>query len=556
MLEKIIDVPVTPQDIEETENLNAGVMFEHNVTALNFQLDTVYQSPDFTYYLEFVTVNGVLRTDYITPHTDGTILFYLPQEVTSQMTALAVLNIVTFAPDGQTEQLKKSKTVRLYFSNLENTEKELCDSYAFSVNMLLEAIQKGTFKGETGKTGPMGPSYTLLPTDKQEIADLVNHEHFGLPLYTRETGQKSFSLPKMTNWSTLRSLQVSATSIEEPLTMAKVVVGHNRLDYLLSPTAFSRVRYNKNYRLHEIYYGSLPVQHYTLTALNMDACARLSYLRIDADTKDISVEFESQLSSCPWRQDFEVQNADNYTVLRARDIDSQEEYNKLLNKEWDGLTLTDADKSVAIFQKFEEPLLYLSEEYKDSFDFISGKITKRTQKLDLLPEYLSAEPTYTIQTDTGNLYMYRLLLPSTFPRKRYVVKLGYCDGLPLVPSFIRNTADYVAATERGEATEGLCIATRASYLAFYSRKTAEEIKAEWTAILAQKPITAIYPITAREFILAEPLTLTAPPAVKELNISPRYAKATVEYPTDISEKTIELESRILALENRMQGETL
>ena len=556
MLEKIIDVPVTPQDIEETENLAAGVMFEHNVTALNFQLDPAYQSPDFTYYLEFVTVNGVLRTDYLTPHADGTILFYLPQEVTRQMTALAVLNIVTFSPDGQTEQLKKSKTVRLYFSSLEHTEKALCDSYAFSVNMLLEAIQKGTFKGETGETGPMGPSYTLLPTDKQEIADLVNHEHFGLPLYTRETGQKTFSLPKMTNWSTLRSLQVSATSIEKPLSMAKVVVGHNELGYLLSPGAFSRVRYNQNYGLHEIYYGPLPIQRYTMTALNMDAICRLSYLQFGDQKQFISAELESQLRLCPWRQDFDVQESGKYTFLRARNLQNQEEYNKLLKEEWDGLTLTQTDKSVAVFQRFTEPLCYLSEEYKDSFDFLSGKETRRTFQIELQPEYIGDEPYFTIENGTEPLHAYLITLPTDAPRNKSVEKVGLCSAYPIVPYPIYDDWNLEEATQQGWATEGICLCSYDDGFYFYSKKTAAEVKADMKQKMAQEPIRVSYPTRTRTKSIASPQTLTPPNNVKEVNLSPKNAKATVEYATDISEKTIELESRIFALENRMNGETL
>lgn len=156
MKQNIVEIQVPEGLSEAPEEARGGVMYEHNATALRFLLDPVYIHPEYRYYLEFVTVNGVHRTDYLTPDEENAIEFSIPADITSQMTALCCLNIVSVNEAGKTEQLIKSKSVNLYFSVFENTEKKLNADYAFSVNALLEAIKNGTFKGDKGDKGEQG----------------------------------------------------------------------------------------------------------------------------------------------------------------------------------------------------------------------------------------------------------------------------------------------------------------------------------------------------------------------------------------------------------------
>ncbi len=156
MKQNIVEIQVTEGFPEAPQETQGGVMYEHNATALRFVLDPVYIAPEYRYYLEFVTVNGVNRTEYLTPDEENAIEFSIPADITSQMTALCCLNIVAVSEAGKTEQLIKSKSVNLYFSVFENTEKKLDADYAFSVNALLEAIKNGTFKGEKGDRGEQG----------------------------------------------------------------------------------------------------------------------------------------------------------------------------------------------------------------------------------------------------------------------------------------------------------------------------------------------------------------------------------------------------------------
>lgn len=174
MKQNVIEIAVSPESAAEQE-AQAGVMYEHNATAVRFVIDEAYVQSGYRYYVEFVTVNGVSRTAYLTPEA-GKLEVSLPLEVTSQMTALCVLNIVQIAENGKTELLVKAARVRLYFSVLENTDKQIDADHAFSVNTLLEAIEKGTFKGDKGDRGERGPK-----GDKGEKGDP------GVPVDTQVT---------------------------------------------------------------------------------------------------------------------------------------------------------------------------------------------------------------------------------------------------------------------------------------------------------------------------------------------------------------------------------
>lgn len=156
MKQNILQVAVTAAPDTPEETLSAGKMYEHNAAAICFTLEESLVLPEYRYYAEFVTVSGTARTEYLTPDEHNQITVDLPIEVTAQMTALCVFNIVQIAENGKTEQVIKAKTVRLYFSALENTDRLIDENHAFSVNQLLEAIQAGTFRGEQGIQGEKG----------------------------------------------------------------------------------------------------------------------------------------------------------------------------------------------------------------------------------------------------------------------------------------------------------------------------------------------------------------------------------------------------------------
>lgn len=156
MKQNILQVAVTAALDTPEETLSAGKMYEHNATAICFTLEESLVLPEYRYYAEFVTASGTARTAYLTLDAHNQITVDLPMEVTAQMTALCVFNIVQIAENGKTEQVIKAKTVRLYFSSLENTDRLIDENHAFSVNQLLEAIHAGVFRGEQGIQGEKG----------------------------------------------------------------------------------------------------------------------------------------------------------------------------------------------------------------------------------------------------------------------------------------------------------------------------------------------------------------------------------------------------------------
>ena len=81
MKQNIVEIQVPEGLSEAPQETAGGVMYEHNATALRFLLDPVYISPEYRYYLEFVTVNGVNRTDYLTPDEENAIEFSIPADI-------------------------------------------------------------------------------------------------------------------------------------------------------------------------------------------------------------------------------------------------------------------------------------------------------------------------------------------------------------------------------------------------------------------------------------------------------------------------------------------
>lgn len=145
---KIIRIEVSPE-VQHDGIINAGVMFEHNATELEFALDGQYIQQDYKYYIEFAMPSGVARSDYLEPDENGVITFLLPDTVTSQMSVLCYFNIIKIDEETYDTQLViKPIQLRLSFESVASTDEALAREYSFSVNALLQAIKNGDFSGE------------------------------------------------------------------------------------------------------------------------------------------------------------------------------------------------------------------------------------------------------------------------------------------------------------------------------------------------------------------------------------------------------------------------
>ncbi len=145
---KTIRIEVSPE-VQHDEIINAGVMFEHNATELEFALDGQYIQQDYKYYIEFAMPSGVARSDYLEPDENGVIIFLLPDTVTSQMSVLCYFNIIKIDEETYDTQLViKPLQLRLSFESVASTDEALAREYSFSVNALLQAIKNGDFSGE------------------------------------------------------------------------------------------------------------------------------------------------------------------------------------------------------------------------------------------------------------------------------------------------------------------------------------------------------------------------------------------------------------------------
>ena len=379
MKQNLLQIAVTAAPDTAEDTLSAGKMYEHNATALVFILDESLILPEYRYYAEFVTVSGTARTAYLTPDENRQITVDLPVEITSQMTALCVFNIVQIAENGKTEQVIKAKTVRLYFSALENTDRLMDANHAFSVNQLLEAIRLGTFKGEKGDTGDM---YVLTDTDRTDIAAKMQAELYGLPLEMAFELRGEASLGGAKQSTAVTALTVTAEDCSvSGVADIKVTVGKNEIAWLLSAEKYAVFPpAEANYT--NLSLSLKPNTTYVLSKLS-DQTAKYCYSALGVGSTATYFCHRSGASSNRKRIEFTTGD-DGLATLRSTYVYMSEAFFRdALQSDWQGLTITKLADSIILQQHFDMPLYAVSAECADSFDFVSGTLTRRTAKVSL-----------------------------------------------------------------------------------------------------------------------------------------------------------------------------
>lgn len=539
-----IAVSAAPETAEDT--LSAGKMYEHNATALVFTLEESLVLPEYRYYVEFVTVSGTARTEYLTPDAQNQITVDLPVDITSQMTALCVFNIVQIAENGKTEQVIKAKTVRLYFSALENTDRLIDENHAFSVNQLLEAIQKNTFKGDKGDKGD---SYVLTSADKEEIAETVNRSFFGLPMYKTVRGTGVFPLPGAADAAAVRSIAVMPCADGEVLSDVYLCFGEN----ILSPILDSS-KYNVFPRQDAYIHISLtlkPNTVYVLAKRNGTLSKKCSsYVKAGnktqyfchTSTKDLNI---TQL---------ELTTDETGTVeLGSTGVGlSRSNYQSILENEWEGLFLGEKSTSAVLRTSFDTPLYTVSADYADCFDFLSGETVRNTVCLPLTADMLDTDSALTLTDGTHTVYRHRILLPSASP-KAIAVTDGFCAPYAVTDTFLTGNAAYKAYVTDTGNTECAFFGTADNSIYIYSEKTQEEFTEMLTeAETAGMPLTVLYGLakagTQTETAVALPTDLR----LDTVQICPTNAAADISYSANITGVFADLEARMKVLENRIQ----
>ena len=151
MENKIISIDITSDTQGEIKE-NAGVMWEHNATTLKLNIAPECVG-DYKHYIEYSSITGKkVRTEYLTLDTEtNTILYDIPVVMTSQGSVECYFNIITVDEDGNTVQVVKPRKFCLSFDYSPDTDNSIAEAHNFSINTLLEAIEKGTFKGDKGE---------------------------------------------------------------------------------------------------------------------------------------------------------------------------------------------------------------------------------------------------------------------------------------------------------------------------------------------------------------------------------------------------------------------
>lgn len=544
MTQNILEIQVALSASETEAVLQAGNMYEHNATALRFLLDAAFLQADYRFYAEFVTVKGVARTEYLTPDSTGSILVSLPQEITAQMTALCVFNIVKIGDSGKTEQLIKAKKVRLYFSNLENTEKLLDADYAFSVNALLEAIYNNTFKGDKGDKGD---TYVLTDADKADIAARLDTDFYGLPLYRKQRGTGDFLLAGAGAMASVRSVCVMPAAVGTPLSSVKVTVGKNLLAPFLKAEKYNLFETSTgNYK--RIIFYLKPNTDYVLSRRNGGISKRCT-TSVRAGGKNNYFCHTSNAAMNRTLVEFSTDETGAVTLESTGVGLSEADYAAVLANEWDGLTLTEKSDSAVWNKTFDTPLSAVGEAYADSFDFVTGTLTRKTLCVPVTESLLDAEAPLVLTDGEHTVYRHRLTLPEGSVKASGITD-GFCETYATVPNFLTKNADYAAFVQTFKETEGVFFGSADNSLYVYSvleREAFCQMLSERQT--AGDPLLMLCCRAIPEVTEEGAETLPAPENLSEVQVSPSSAVAEFGYSADISEVIADLESRIAALEN-------
>ncbi len=541
MQQNIVTIEVPASLPEPAQDISVGNMYEHNATALKFVLDEALVSADYQYYLEFVTVSGVSRTEYLTPSEAGEILFSVPQAVTSQMTALCVLNIVQVSADGVTEQLICAQTVRLHFSPLENTEKSLCADYEFTINSLLAAIENDTFKGDKGDKGD---AYILTDADKTEIASHVDEAFYGLPLQKQETLGGSGNLTGAAEHAAVQSLAASPQSAAlEGVSSVMAAFGQNEIAWLLDSAQYTR------FIVASGIYSSVELtlkpdtEYVFVKASSAPAVQTYAYLTVGGQ----------QYWFC--HKDYVSNNLAYFTfttpqsgvcTLTATYVHfSQQAYASVLTGDWLGLGIYEKEKSLVLQTAFSTPIYRVDAQYADAYDFVSGALCRRTEKLHLTADMLSDTQVVPLTAGEKIAYRYVFTLPESAAKKAEGCASGLCSLFPTMEADIADDAAYAQYIEQTGQTEGVWFGGEG--VCVVSETPPESLAAS----LTDNALEVLYAAAERTETLAEPQTLVLPTDTRSYIVEPASICVEIAYSADLSAVVNDFEARLRTLENKI-----
>lgn len=548
MKQNLLQIAVTAATDTPEETLSAGKMYEHNATALVFTLEESLVLPEYRYYAEFVTVSGTARTAYLTPDAQNQITVELPVEVTAQMTALCVFNIVQIAENGKTEQVIKAKTVRLYFSALENTDRLIDENHSFSVNQLLEAIRQNTFKGEKGDKGD---AYILTDADRSEIAAKMNEDFYGLPLYKTTRGTGVFTLPGIAEGSLADKVEICQKNAGETLSDALVCIGKNVLEPILDSSRYAVFEKNGTYA--RVYFYFQPNTTYIL-AKRFDSVTKkcTSFIRVGGKQYYFCHTSQSNLNTS--QLEFTTDDS-GLVILESTGVYvSQANYQSILNSDWEGIFIGEKASSIILRCQFDTPLCAVDAVHADCFDFISGKSVRRTNRVFVSASMVDASTALQLTDGEHTVYRYTVQLPADAYKQ--VGTSGCCNAYTVTETPLITNKDYTAFVQQSGKTECVCFATANNTAYIYSELEAApfcEMLDE--AVTADTPVTLIYvralSVTQTECAETAPFALPQNPECQIAQATPSNAQAVLSYAGGVSGAVSDLEARVTAIENKL-----
>ena len=421
MERKVISIDVKPETVGQETTETAGVMWEHNATEIEFVLDEAYVGDDYRYYLEYRSVMGTKdRTVYLSEFNNK-VSFVIPAEMTALKSVECYFNIATVDGDGNTVQVIKPVKFCLDFDFSGGVDNSLVKKNDFSINLLLEAIRNGTFKGEKGDKGD---SYELTPNDMVLVARKVSEDVYGLPFVReiRGVGSKKLSGVSANGYSEsfeIRSAVPDFTGTGEAtpndiraLYNVRAYIGKNEVEYLLKPEKYTQ--FYKDANVYDTSYYVCPVFLKPNTEYVLVRCLdTLNEVVAGIKTKEGECTiFASYVSPSQAKTRLNFTTGESgVAFLVATDVGDEEEiYREVLEGTFYGLGIFESEYFCDYYDEFETPLYSLSENVYDVADISMGQAI---YNIETVKVPLSVVETGAASFSYNGRIIYRYTVPLT-----------------------------------------------------------------------------------------------------------------------------------------------
>lgn len=327
----------------------------------------------------------------------------------------------------------------------------------------------------------------------------------------------------------------------------QIAVGDNLLSEVLHSELYN------NFKPSEGTYGKVPLAlkaetEYILVKLTNDLSTYThSYLKSGEQSHWFCHKTNANLN-LKYRT-FTTPHSGEYAIYSTYLYLSQKAYQQMLETDWVGLSLMEKDKSVVLQKTFSEPLYAVSAQISDSYDFISGALTRCTAKAQLSEAQFDSAATIQI-SDTA--YRYKMTLPTASATRVLGCIEGLCASLPTLEKDITTGEAYAEYKSVTGQTEGIWFGASDGGIYVVSERNPND----FTAWLEENPLEILYAAVKHtvngfaEMEFGEIVKL--PKEAVPIQITPDTISAEMQFSANASALAKDLETRLSKLESDIE----